>query len=126
MISKTNNNISDLKKRKANKIAQKRLKNANKCISNSNFEGFYEEIEKSLWGYFADKFKVSSAKLSKETIAKYFNSSKIDNKIKDQFVALLNECELARYAPRTKKDSQMDTILQKAKKIIIEVETALK
>ena len=46
--------------------------------------------------------------------------------MKDQFVALLNECELARYAPRTKKDSQMDTILQKAKKIIIEVETALK
>ena len=115
-----------MKKRKANKIAQKRLKTAQKCINSSNFDGFFEEIEKALWGYFADKFKISAAKLSKETIAKYFNSSEIDKKIEEKFIALLNKCEFARYAPKTNKNAQMDTILQKAHEIIIEVETALK
>jgi hypothetical protein len=114
------------KNRKANKIAQKRLKIAKKCINIANFDSFFEEIEKSLWGYFADKFKVNSADLSKETVANYFSSSEIDKKIENDFISLISECEFARYAPASNKNAQMDSILKKAKKIIIEVETALK
>ena len=44
---------SKLKNTKAGKIAQKRLKIAQKCIKMHNYDLFYEEIEKSLWGYFA-------------------------------------------------------------------------
>ena len=114
------------KNKKANKIAQKRLKNAQKCINNENFGGFFEEIEKSLWGYFADKFKVNSADLSKETVSKYFNSTKINKNSEEKFISLLNECEFARYAPSSNKNTQMDNILKKAKTIIVEVETALR
>ena len=119
-------NKSDWKNRIAKKIAQKRLKKAKQCIENSNFDIFFEEIEKSLWGYFADKFKVDVANLSKETISKYFNNSKINPEIENQFILLLNECEFARYAPDSNKNTQMDNILTKAQIIIIEVETALK
>ncbi len=87
---------------------------------------FFEEIEKSLWGYFADKFKIQIAELSKETISIHFNSSAINTKIEGQFIALLNECEFARYSPARNKNAQMDAFLEKAKNIIIEVETALK
>ncbi|MDA1009146.1 MAG: BatD family protein [Bacteroidetes bacterium] len=126
IVGKTNTNSTEWKNRKANKIAQKRLKNAQKCINNADFDGFFEEIEKSLWGYFADKFKVNSAELSKETVTNYFVSSEINKQIEEKFIALLNECEFARYAPASNKNAQMDTILEKAKTIIIEVETALK
>ena len=124
--SKKNKETSSLKNKKANKIAQKRLKIAQKCIKESNFSVFFEEIEKSLWGYFADKFKVDSAKLSKETIAKYFNISKIDKNTEEEFISLLNECEFIRYSPAENKNTQMEIILVKAKNIIIKVETALK
>ena len=87
---------------------------------------FFEETEKSLWGYFADKFKVSIADLSKETVSNYFNSNTIDSKVETEFIALLDECEFARYAPASNKNAQMDEILNKAKNIIIKVETALK
>ena len=126
IVGKTNTNSTEWKNRKANKIAQKRLKNAQKCINNADFDAFFEEIEKSLWGYFADKFKVNSAELSKETVTNYFASSEINKQIEEKFIALLNECEFARYAPASNKNAQMDTILEKAKTIIIEVETALK
>ena len=46
--------------------------------------------------------------------------------IESKFITLLDECEFARYAPSSNKNAQMDTILEKAKNIIIEVETALK
>ena len=119
-------NSVEQKNKKANKIAQKRLKMAQKCINKDNFDRFFEEIEKSLWGYFADKFKVNPAELSKQTITNYFSNSKIDKQIQKEFIHILNECEFARYAPINNKNTQMDIILKKAKKIIIDVETALK
>ena len=66
------------------------------------------------------------AELSKETISIHFNSSAINTEIESQFIALLDECEFARYAPASNKNAQMDAFLEKAKKIIVEVETALK
>ena len=126
IIRKNKKNSTDWKNRKASKIAKKRLKNAKKCIKTSNFDKFFEEIEKSLWGYFADKFKVDSAELSKETVTRYFDSSEINKEIEEKFISLLNECEFARYSPASNKNAQMDTILVKAEKIIIEVETALR
>ena len=126
IVGETDTSGSEWKNRKANKIALKRLKTAQICINSNDFDGFFEEIEKSLWGYFADKFKVESADLSKETVSTYFKSSDIENTIESKFITLLDECEFARYAPESNKNAQMDTVLTKAKNIIIEVETALK
>jgi hypothetical protein len=126
IVGKTDKSSSDWKNKKANKIALKRLKTAQNCINSSDFDRFFEEIEKSLWGYFADKFKVASADLSKETVSSYFKSSAIENAVESKFIALLDECEFARYALASNKNAQMDAVLSKAKNIIIEVETALK
>ena len=126
IVGKTDTSSNDWKNKKANKIALKRLKTAQICINNNDFDGFFEEIEKSLWGYFADKFKVASADLSKETVSTYFKSSAIENAVESKFIALLDECAFARYAPASNKNAQMDAVLSKAKNIIIEVETALK
>ena len=121
----TSNN-SKTKNTKAVKIAKKRLKIAKKCIEMQNYDLFYEEIEKSLWGYFADKFKISSADLSKEKISDYFENSDITIETQSTFINLLSECEFARYSPDKNNNLQIDTILEKAKQIIIDVEKALK
>ena len=126
IIEQTDTLSSDWKNKKANKIALKRLKTAQICINNNDFDDLFEEIEKALWGYFSDKFKVAIADLSKETVSTYFKSSAIENTIENKFIALLDECEFARFAPESNKNAQMDTVLDKAKNIIIEVETALK
>ena len=126
IVGETDTNSSIWKNKKANKIALKRLKYAKNCINNNDFDSFFEEIEKSLWGYFADKFKVSIADLSKETVSTHFYSNAIDINTEKQFIALLDECEFARYAPASNKNAQMGDILNKAKHIIIEVETALR
>ncbi len=126
LYGKTDTNSSEWKNKKANKIALKRLKNAQNCINNNDFDLFFEETEKSLWGYFADKFKVSIADLSKETVSNYFHSNTINSEVESEFIALLDECEFARYAPASNKNTQMDEILNKAKNIIIKVETSLK
>ena len=115
-----------IKNKKANKIALKRLKSAQKCIKNSDFDAFFEEIEKSLLGYFADKFKVSAIDISKENIYKYFEKSKITSQTQEEFLELLEKCQFVRYAPSNNKYTQVEKILNQATNIIIQVETELK
>ena len=114
------------KSRKATNIAQKRLKNAQKHLNMNEKELFFEDIEKSLWGYFADKFAVELSQLSKESIQHYFSKNTISEKTEIQFIALLNDCELARYAPSTMQNSKMEALLKSAQEIIIEVESQKK
>ena len=121
-------NIDSLfnRSRKATNIAQKRLKNAKKHLNMNEKELFFEDIEKSLWGYFSDRFAVELFQLSKESIQYYFSKNRISEKTEMQFIALLNDCELARYAPFTMQNSKMEELLKSAQEIIIEVESQKK
>jgi hypothetical protein len=120
------NSLSDYKHKAARKIANKKLKKAKEYIKENNYENFFEEIEKSLWGYFADKFKVKIIHLTKESIEEYFNKNKISVEAKEKFISLINECEIARYAPSANKNQKMTNILEEAEKIIFNVEANLK
>jgi len=126
ILSKRSINPIERRRRKSTKIAIKRLKNARFCLKNDNFDQFFEEIEKALWGYFADKFELNSSELSKETIDLYFDKRNIKPETKNNFVSLLNICEFDRYSPSKDKNLQMEITLKDAKEIIIEVESDMK
>ena len=126
IINKRNIDSLFNRSRKANNIAQKRLKNAKKHLNMNEKELFFEDIEKSLWGYFSDRFGVELFQLSKESIQYYFSKNKINEKTEIQFITLLNDCELARYAPSTMHNSKMEALLKSAQEIIIEVESQKK
>ena len=119
-------NLIDKKHKLAKKIASKRLKKANEFFNTKNYDGFYEEIEKSLWGYFSDKFKVNIINLSKDSINDYFTKHQISKDVKNQFIDLINRCELERYSPVSNKSEQVNSLLSEAEKIIINVEAELK
>ena len=123
--NKRNSNPEHTKRRKSTKIAIKRLKNAQICLNNNDFDVFFEEIEKSIWGYLTDKFGVKSAELSKENIDIHFNNNNIDNDFKNKFIEVLNVCELARYSPTQDQNKKMQEILNNAKEIIIKIESNL-
>lgn len=66
------------------------------------------------------------ADLSKESIESYFNDFNVKKEVKIQFIELINDCEIARYAPSSNKNKKMSDTLLEAKKIIIDVESELK
>lgn len=122
VISKNDENSVFNKSRKATKFAQKRLKTAQNHLNNNEKELFFEEIEKSLWGYFADKFAVEIAQLSKVSVRLYFEKFGINKQTQNNFISLLGDCEMARYAPSAMQNSKMEEMLKAAQEIIIEVE----
>ncbi|MBC8265758.1 MAG: protein BatD [Flavobacteriales bacterium] len=126
IMGKNDTNSIYNKSRKATKYAQKRLKTAQKHLNNDEKELFFEEIEKSLWGYFADKFSVEVARLSKDSVRQYFEKFNIKEQTQNQFISLLGDCEMARYAPSTMQNTKMEELLKSAQEIIIEVESQKK
>ena len=110
---------------KARKIAQNRLVIAEKYLKKNDATSFFEEIEKVLWGYIANKFRLQTSELSKENINKYFQKSYIDQSVQDDFINIIDECEYARYSP-SNEDKKMHDVLVRTKTIIIQVETKKK
>ncbi len=99
--AKENANIRLVKNKKANKIAQKRLKLAQKLLKDGNKDSFYEEVLKATWTYLSDKLSIPVASLTKERVGDELTAYKVDSTITNQFVEILNTCEFARFAPNS-------------------------
>ena len=63
-----NADLVKMKGKKANKIATKRLRQANKLMLAGKTNEFYDEVLRALWGYVGDKLNMPAEKLSRENI----------------------------------------------------------
>ena len=99
--AKENANISLVKNKKANKVAQKRLKLAQKLLTEGNKDSFYEEVLKATWTYLSDKLSIPVASLTKERVGEELTVYKVDSALINQFIEILNTCEFARFAPNS-------------------------
>lgn len=114
-------NMSLVKSRKANKMARKRLKMAAKYIKEGKREAFFDEVMRSLWGYLSDKLTLSLSELTKDNAREKMASHGVDPKAADDFMALLDECEFARYAPAS-VSATMDDVYARAIAIIEKID----
>jgi len=96
---KANADLVKVRNRKANKIAVKRLKQAGLYLKENKKEAFYDEVLKALWGYTSDKLNIPLSRLSKETIESQLTDYKVSEDIRKEYMAILQTCEFARYAP---------------------------
>ena len=92
--------------RRANKLAKKYLSKARKELGNK--EPFYIALEKGLHNYLKAKLKIETSEFNKEKIASLLDEKKVDESTKDGFIALLKNCEMARYSPFSEVQMQQD------------------
>ncbi|MFV0390371.1 MAG: BatD family protein [Paludibacteraceae bacterium] len=118
---KDNADIILVKTKKANKVAQKRLKTAQKFLSEGNKKQFYEEVMKAVWTYLSDKLSIPVAELNKDNISSKMASRGYDGELIGQFTEILNTCEFASYAPNTGQQ-EMGNVYEDAADAIGKVE----
>ena len=108
--------------RKTNKLARKYLGSAKKAIGQK--ELFYVALERALHNYLKSKLKIETSEFSKEKI-KLLLVKKSVNKLQiEQFLNVLESCELARYTPLETADMERD--YKKAAKVINVLDKQLK
>ena len=117
---KENADITRVRYKKANKVAQRRLKVAAMLLKENKKEAFYEEIERAAWTYLSDRLSVPTAQLSKENIAQILGSKGVAQELISQLLEVLANAEFARYAPTS--DHAMQNIYDDITKIINQLE----
>ena len=117
---KENADMTRVRYKKANKVAQRRLKVAEKLLKENKKEAFYEEIERAAWTYLSDRLSVPTAQLNKENIAQLLCNKGISQEMIDEVLNVLTTAEFARYAPIS--DHAMQEIYNDINKIINQLE----
>ena len=122
---KENADISLVKTKKANKVAQKRLKLAQKFLNEGKKPQFYEEVMKAVWTYLSDKLSIPVASLNKENIQTEMSLLGVNDELTAKFTTILNTCEFASYAPNSGQQ-EMGNLYEETIQAISQVEEYFK
>jgi len=114
-----------MQRKKATRIAVKRLQKAKKLLDGGQHDAFHEEIAFALWGYISQKFNVPMSLLSMDTAREQLQLRNVDTELTERFMNTLHDCNYARYAPPGKA-MNMQQLYDLAIKTISETEQVLK
>ena len=104
---KENADITRVRYKRANKVAQKRLKAAAKALKANDKDAFYAAIEQAAWTYLSDRLSIPTADLNKDNITSILTQKGVSDALID-VKKVLSTAEFARYAPST--DHGMDDL----------------
>lgn len=90
--------IVSLKRRRANRIALKRLTTAKKLLKENQRTPFYEEVSKAIWLYLSDKLNIPLSSLSKENVWDALRNKNISEELQSKLRSVMEDCEIALYS----------------------------
>ena len=117
---KENADITRVRYKRANKVAQKRLKAAAAALKANNKDAFYAAIEQAAWTYLSDRLSIPTADLNKENIAALLSQKGVSEALIKEVKDVLSTAEFARYAPST--DHTMEDLYKATTKLINDLE----
>lgn len=88
-----------LRRRKADKLARQRLKEAHAALGGGDANTFHTALSKALRGYFGDKLGLGAAEVTMERLNERFGATAEGKAMVKDAEGLLAECDLARFAP---------------------------
>ena len=90
--------VKGTRRRKANKMARRRLKLADKALKANDSKLFYAEIFKAIYGYMSDKLGIPGGLLSRQVIIQNLEELNIDKELILKLSNTIETCEMARFA----------------------------
>ncbi len=110
-----------MRTRRANKVAQRRLKRARSFVKAGDRSAFYAELLTAMWGYLSDKLGIPVSELNKENIEANLEQYGVGEQLRASVLAMLDKCEFAQYAPELAQDD-MNVVMDEAATIIGDLE----
>jgi hypothetical protein len=100
------NDVEGSRLRVANRLSKKYLGEAKKNLKNKTL--FYDALERALFNYLKARLKIKADDFSKDKITEILADKKLAEIEIQSFIALLENCEVARYSPATDAKMQQD------------------
>ena len=86
-------------RRKAGRVAGRRLHNAGRMMRKGQRDPFYEEVMRALLGYAADKLGMPMSEITKDNVAGAMAAHHVPDSLVREYMDAVAECEFARFAP---------------------------
>ncbi|SDG78851.1 Oxygen tolerance [Psychroflexus sediminis] len=121
IFGKVKNRATDenqLQQKRASKLAKRYLSEAKKNIGDS--KAFYESLERALHNYMKARLKIQTLDMQKEKIQALFAQKGVSQETTENFIKILESCELARYTPTVTEDMQKN--FKQAARVISEID----
>jgi hypothetical protein len=115
--------VTSFRSRRAGRVAEKRLAEAQKCLKNQQYGQFHSILESSIGGYLSDKFNLTQIDITTQQIKRFMEERNLNSHLAEEVAALLEECNFARYAPVQPDRSNLEALYARAKSAIVRIES---
>lgn len=113
--------VAGVRRKRALRLARKRLRRAESHLKAGDANAFYEEIYRAIWGCLADKYSIELSKLSRDTVTQCLVDKQVPADRQESIMKVLQDVDLARFAPGD-AHAQMQTIYDEALDMIVGLE----
>jgi hypothetical protein len=117
--------VDNLKRKRAESVAMKRLKKAKQYMDENADTAFYNELSNAMWQYIGDRFNIPISELNRDFLINLPNEYNISSECVNKYISVLDEAEFARFAPSRDNES-MHTLYNSALEAIQSFYSTLK
>lgn len=122
---KQTSDVVNMRRKKATRVAIKRLKKARKILDKGEIIGFEDEIASSLWTYLLDRFKMKRSEFSIATCKEKLLELEVNNEVVENLGSILERCQYLRFS-QDKEQTADETIYNDTINVISSIEEQLK
>ncbi|MHC4268603.1 MAG: BatD family protein [Planctomycetota bacterium] len=113
------------RKKRALAHAQKHLSNARDLLQLDNPSEFYASLARSILEHIADKLNVTSAAVTSDNIYDILEKRGVSNDVIKELKQCLESCDYGRFSAGQLSNEQMESTLETAEKVIVQLEKQL-
>lgn len=110
--------VAGMRRKRAMRLARKRLKRAEGHLKDGDTNRFYEEIYRAIWGCLSDKYSIELAKLNRDTVTQCLVDKQVPPERQADIMKVLQDVDIARFAPGD-AHSQMQSVYDEALNMIV-------
>lgn len=118
--------VAGLKRRRATRVAERRLRDSKKHLQAGNTDAYYLEIARALWGYVQDTLALPTSMTAIDTVVEQLHQRDLDPALVERMRRALESVEYARFSPTRASSGEMHTLYEQAREAIIQTEQAIK
>ena len=112
--------VVGMRKKRATRMARRRLKKAAALLGTSNTNAFYEEIYKAIWGCLSDKYSIPLSQLNRDSVSACLAEKEVREEQQKEIMKVLQDVDFARFAPGDAQ-AQMQSIYDESLNMIAEL-----
>ncbi len=117
--------VAYARRRRAGRLARKRLSRARSLRSPDTHREFYAELGRALQGFIGDKLNLAEAGLIKEAVHSQFSARGVSAEVASEYLACVEICDRQRFAPSQPNVTEMNAFLERVERAMTDLDQEL-